>query len=223
MWLFPGLAAVLSASFSVSLLRAWSQRRRAHLLAWGIALTMFAVASLAAALGLALGWDHGMFRIYYLFGAVANVPVLGLGTIYLLAPRRFADICAVLVVAAIAFASFQVSSAELSVAGAEEGDIPPASEVAPASIRTLSRYYSFTGFFVVVGGALWSAWKLARERESQLRTLAGANLLIATGTFVVAVGSGFARYGQGSVFALGLMLGVGLMFAGFLRTRARPG
>jgi hypothetical protein len=85
----------------------------------------------------------------------------------------------------------------------------------------LSRYYSYAGFVVVTGGAVWSAWRLARGKTDQLRRLATANVLIAAGTVVVAVGGALARRGQGSVFAVSLLVGVGLMFTGFLRTRAR--
>ncbi|MDQ3645745.1 MAG: hypothetical protein M3345_02275, partial [Actinomycetota bacterium] len=99
--------------------------------------------------------------------------------------------------------------------------IPAGSEVMAPSIRTLSRYLSFAGFFVVVGGALWSAWRLARSRQQHLRRLAFANLWIALGTFIVAVGSGFARYGQGRYFAMGLVLGVTAMFVGFLHSQRR--
>ncbi len=169
------------------------------------------------------GWTPTSFRIYYLFGAILNVPVLALGTIYLLAPRKVAHACAVLVAVTSLVAVVAVLSADLQVAGLQVDGIPSSREVAPENIRTLSRYYSFGGFLVVVGGALWSAWRLARNREAPLRRLALANLLIAGGTFVVAVGSGFARYGRGAPFAVGLLVGVSLMFFGFLMARPRPG
>jgi len=54
-----------------------------------------------------------------------------------------------------------------------------------------------------------------------------ANLLIALGTTVVAVASEIARIATGPtedlVFAVGLFVGVSVMFAGFLKTRSpRP-
>ena len=41
---------------------------------------MFAVASVALATGTSTGWDRGTFRVFYLFGAVLDVPWLALGT-----------------------------------------------------------------------------------------------------------------------------------------------
>jgi hypothetical protein len=97
--------------------------------------------------------------------------------------------------------------------------IPPGSEVMPTPVRMLSRVYSFAGFAVVVVGALWSALRLRRAPGPRPRALALANLMIAAGTLIVAVGSGFAFYGEGWPFALGLLVGVSVMYAGFLKTR----
>ena len=60
------------------------QPRAPHELAWTVALAMFALASAALALGTSTGWDNGTFRVFYLFGAILNVPWLALGTVYLL-------------------------------------------------------------------------------------------------------------------------------------------
>jgi len=219
MWVFPMTAAAISGLIAAVLGRNWMQRRRPNLLAWFIALALFAAASLAAGAGMLFGWTTAWFRVYYLFGAVVNVPVLALGTIYLLAPRRVAHVCAAVVVVATVSAGIVVYSADLDVSSLHVSGIPSAREVMPDGPRALSRYYSIAGSLVVVGGALWSAWRLARSRQDHLARLARANLLIAAGTVVVAVGSTFARYGRGSVFAVGLAVGAALMFSGFLTTR----
>jgi hypothetical protein len=222
MWLFPCAAAAVSVAFASLVLRSWRVRRGPNLAAWGLALAMFGVASLAAGLGMLAGWNETLFRLYYLFGAIVNVPVLALGTIYLLAPRKTAHICTAIVAVLSVGAAVDVSEVTLNVAPLATNGIPPASEVLPESIRTLSRIFSFSGFFVVVGGAVWSAVRLIRQRGAHLRRLASANLLIALGTTVAATASGFARYQRGSIFSVGLLVGVSLMFLGFLRTRPRP-
>ena len=222
MWVFPLAAAMVSGIFGWILLRQWWTRRRPHQIAWAVALAMFGTASLAAAAGLLVGWSGGWFRTYYLFGAVINVPVLGLGTTYLLASRRWANVAAVVVVGFSALAIVVVfSTSLLPRAGAELAghDIPHGSAVMPVAVRTMARYYSFVGFVVVVGGALWSSRRLRRQGAEHLRAIATANLWIAAGTLVVALGSGFASYGEGWPFSIGLLAGVSLMFWGFLRTQ----
>ncbi|MGH2820841.1 MAG: hypothetical protein ACRDJ5_09325 [Actinomycetota bacterium] len=211
----------MSAVFSALLFREWRARPGPSLLAWGVALAMFAAASLAAAVGLLGGWTAGWFRVYYLFGAILNVPVLGLGTVFLYGSRRLGRACTAVVVIASVGAAAAVLGADLNEPGLATGGIPRGAQVVPDGIRLLSRIYSLAGSVVVVGGALWSAIRLFRGRRRDLRDLAVANLLIAGGTFVVALGSGFAFRGRGLPFAVGLLAGVCLMFWGFWKTRVR--
>jgi hypothetical protein len=188
-------------------------------LVWAVALAMFALASAAAAIGILAGWTPAWFRVYYLFGAIVNVPVLALGTIYLLASRSTANAAAVVVGIACTLATVAVGGADLHGAALRTDGIPRGSEVISEGVRTMARAYSFAGFFVVTGGAAWSAVRLLRSRQQHLRRLALANGLIAAGTIVVALGSGFAFYGRGLPFAVGLFIGVSLMFWGFLQAR----
>src|SRR5919106_553081 len=182
MWIFPLGAAAVSAYFAGLVLSGYRHRKRPNMLAWSAALIMFSVASAAAAVGMLFGWAPTTFRVYYLFGAILNVPVLALGTVYLLAPRRASDICAAVVVVASLFATVVLIDAGIDSAGLDTNGIPRGSEVLSGTVRLLSRYYSIAGFLVVVGGALWSSMRMARTRQPHLRRLAGANLLIAAGT-----------------------------------------
>jgi hypothetical protein len=234
MWIFPLGAALVSATFAFLLAGQWAARRRPHQLAWTLALAMFAAATLAAAQGVRLGWTPGLFRAYYLFGAMVNVPFLAAGTVYLLARRRFlGHAFAALVVAAAVYGAAAMASAHLDAGylAAVRG-IPEArfAITGDTLTRTLSRYYSYTSFSIVVLGALLSALRLSRQRSApdaaHLRRLASGNLLIAAGTFVVAAASVAVRLGRGPevamLFSVGLLAGISLMFAGFLRTRPRP-
>ena len=88
-------AALLALAFALSTLERWIDRRKPHEGAWTVALFLFSAASLALWGGAAFGWNGVWFRLFYLFGAIVNVPYLALGTIYLLSPlhvaRRVAD------------------------------------------------------------------------------------------------------------------------------------
>jgi len=214
---------MVSGVFSASLIRQFLRRHGPHQLAWGTALATFAAASLFAALGMIAGWSAPVFRAYYLFGALVNVPILALGTIYLYFPRRVGHFAAAVVAGSCVYATAAVIGADV-IAGplTVSGTIPMGSEVMAPPVRALSRYYSYVGFLIVVAGAVWSAVKLARKPGDRFKRLAQGNGLIAAGTVVVALGSAFARQGQGSVFAVGLAVGVSVMYAGFLRTSGSP-
>src|SRR5439155_13994019 len=54
---FPAVATLVSAVFAIQLLTSYAHRKRLPQLAWGIAMAMYAVASLAVAAGVSGGWD----------------------------------------------------------------------------------------------------------------------------------------------------------------------
>ena len=84
-------ATLVAIAFCMSTFERWTRQRRRQDAAWSVSLAMFAVAAGALWLGLSTGWNEVIFRIYYLFGAVLNVPVLALGTLYLLGNQRLVD------------------------------------------------------------------------------------------------------------------------------------
>src|SRR3990172_1706589 len=78
------LAAAVASLFAEATFVRWTERHTPHLAAWAVALAMFAGASAALAVGVSTGWDTATFRVFYLLGAVLNVPWLALGTVCLL-------------------------------------------------------------------------------------------------------------------------------------------
>lgn len=226
MWFFPLGAAIVSALFAALVGQQFLSKAKPQQLAWAIALLMFSIACFAAAMGILGGWTPFLYRAFFLFGAITNVPVLALGTLYLLGPKRLGDVAAGIVTIASIVAVGAVFFSPLKVPGALNvvGRIPRSSLVLSNSTLLLARYMSFGGFFIVVGGALLSAWRLSRKREEQLRRIAMANILIAVGTSVVAGASGFLAIGNqlgSALFSVGLLAGVTMMFMGFLKTRPR--
>jgi MFS family permease len=219
----PILAALISLVFGVHLLVRAGRRRSWAEAVWGVAMMMFAAASGALALGVADGWSTTEFRIYWLFGAVLNVPYLGVGEVYLLSRRPWVGHVALAVVlAATAWASADVRSAplDLEVLRTEQffAGRDVLGEGAPA--RTLAFIYSYAGTAILVLGILWSALGM-RGRPEQRPRFWGV-LLIAIGALVVAGGSAFAAAGNFVGFSLTLAGGVAVMYAGFLRA-ARGG
>jgi hypothetical protein len=85
----PALTAVLAFVMAIALLDQWRDRRQPFQLVWAIGMTFFGVASGAEALAAAGGWNEGLYRTWYLTGAVLTAGWLGLGTVLLLAKTRF--------------------------------------------------------------------------------------------------------------------------------------
>jgi len=219
-------AALVALALAMSTYERWLAARRPHELAWTVSLAMFFVGATALWFGAANGWDDVSFRVFYLFGAVANVPFLALGTVYLLGDRRRADRWAAAVALASAFAAGVVLEAPLR-APVPSDRLPQGSEVFGVLPRVLAAVASGVGATVVLGGAVWSAWRFWRRRRAPSPVpagrLAGANLLIAAGTLVLGAGGLFNSVLDAmEAFALTLLVGIALLFAGFLVATAGP-
>jgi hypothetical protein len=212
-------AALVSLAFAMATFERWLARRRPHELAWSVALVQFSVASFALAAGAAMGWDGPTFRVFYLFGAVTNVPFLGLGTVYLLGGRRAGDRTAVGVALFAAFAAGVCVAAPFR-APVPTGTLPQGSDVFGALPRVLAALGSSAGALVVLGGAALSAWRYRRG------PMMWANVLIAAGTLITGA-SGLLNSVLGAMeaFAATLVAGISVIFAGFLvaATAARAG
>ncbi len=217
-WLLPGVAAAASAAFAVAVLRQYAARRRPYQLAWGIALSMFTVASLALMAGVVAGWSPVSFKLYYLFGAVLNVPWLALGTVELLAgpaARRayLAALAAFTLVSVVLVALARVTAADLAGRLLPEGK-----EFLPVAVRVLAVVGNTVGTLVVVGGAVASG--LAMRSRRDLRPRFEGTLLIALGVLLAASGGVLAFLASSDKLALGLAVGASVMYLGFRRASA---
>jgi MFS family permease len=213
----PIAAAVIALAFGVHLLARSGRRGSWFEAVWGLAMLMFAVASGALALGVLDGWLTAEFRVYWLFGAVLNVPYLALGEAYLLIRKRWVTHLLLLVaLAATAYASAEVRSAPLDLEVLRTQEFFTGREVlgAEAPARTLAMLYSYAGTAVLVLGILWSA--LGMRGRPELRNRFYGVLLIAVGALIVAGGAAFAAAANFAGFSVTLAVGVSVMYWGFL-------
>ena len=232
------LATAVATLFAEATFKRWRQKRSPHEGAWTVALALFALASAALATGASTGWDRGVFRVFYLLGAVLNVPWLALGTIYLL----FGELAVRRVRAVLIFASGLAAGVLLTapMAGDVTGSatIPVGKEVFGIFPRVLAAAGSGLGALVVFGGAAWSAVRfarIARGRKAPPREssgprpggpppgrMAAANALIALGTLVLSGGGTLQGVlGHDEAFTVTLATGIAVIYAGFL-VAARP-
>jgi hypothetical protein len=217
-WVFPALAAIVALAFAAALLRQFLARRRSYQAIWAVALAMYAVASAVVALGAANGWSSGEFRTYWALGAVLNVPFLAQGELDLLIRDRTIRWVLYAVLAFVtAYTIARVRTAGIDP-GALREDLPSGKSVfgdgSPA--HRLPQLVSIPAYVVLVGGAVWSAWRMRGRRE--LRDRFVGTLAIALGATVIAgFGSAFAALGLLLAFSIALLVGIAIMFLGFLR------
>lgn len=223
MWVFPLAAALVSLAFAALLGRQFVARRRPYQAIWAVALLMYAAASFALFLGVQGGWSTAGYRVYWLFGAVLNVPYLALGELYLLVKnRKVNDVLLVLLLFATAFVASRVRTGNIDVSALAK-DLPLGKDAFANDTLPyrLSQFYAYPAYLFLLGGSVWSAWKMRGRAELHDRYL--GTLGIAIGATIVAIGSGVgAGLNVVPVFSVGLAAGIAVMFWGFLRA-SRPG
>jgi hypothetical protein len=223
---YPLLATLISAAFAVTLWLQFRAKHRPYLLAWAVALALYAIAALTEVIGAASGWNPLLYRTYYYFGAIILVGLLALGSIYLLAPR-FSRIAlwALIVLAAIGLAG--VLGANLQTIKLETHQVPDADTIkAQGGVFNvlailMAALINSVGSVILIGGAIWSAYGAWRKGGAQSRLM--ANILIAAGAFIVAGASTLTRlFHVYELFYVGQAIGVLVMFGGFLAAQRAP-
>ena len=208
--MIPLVTTFVSGAFAVAVALRYMRKRRPSHLAWAVGLLLFAVAALCGFLARSGGATDLEYRLFYLFGAIANVAWLALGTVFIIAPRYGrAALAAVLALTAVAIYAVFAAPVDLAVAvdtgrGFPDGSLP----------RILAGIGSGVGSLVLIGGALWSAWVFLRRRDQGRRAL--ANVVIAAGVFIAAAGGTAAFTGASGILELTNLIGVSVMFVGFL-------
>ena len=218
MWVLPLAAALVAVLFSAALVRRYVARRHSFEVIWALALLMYAAASLAVAFGVANGWTSGEFRVYWALGAVLNVPFLAQGELDLLIAQRGVRWALYVLLAFItAYTIAVVRTADIHSAALTQ-DLPSGKEVFGdgTAAHRLPQLIAIPAYLVLVGGTLWSAWRMRRRPE--LRDRFWGTLLIAFGATIIAgFGSAFAALGDLAPFSISLLVGIVVMFIGFLR------
>ena len=194
--------------------------------AWTIALALFALASAALATGASTGWDSGTFRVFYLLGAVLNVPWLALGTVYLLGGRtRRPTGSAPVLVLFTGLAARRDARARRCTARSPATARSRWARTCSACSRACSPASAAgvgarrgVGGAVVVGGPVRAAAPGPASAGSRPR-----NVLIALGTLVLSSGglaAGRRRPGRG--VRAHARVGIAVIYVGFLRRVTSP-
>ncbi len=210
----PLTSSIVSLIFALAVLDQFFARRKPYQLIWAIGLFMFFIATGSVFWVEAWGMNETAYRLWYLSGAVLVAAYLGMGTLYLLARRRVAHIIMAILLAASVYAAFRVFTVNIDVSTL----LGFSRDTIPQGMRNMF-YFNIFGTVALVGGAIYSAWVYWRRRLMPHRVV--SNILIAVGGMLPALGGTLARFGLSSstAHALLILMGVIIIFIGFLRSR----
>ena len=192
-----------------------------------MSLALFALGSAALWWGFARGWSRASFRVFYLAGAVLNVPWLALGTVALVAgPVLVRRLWTGLVwTSGLATGVVLVAPMRGEV---PRNELPAGRELFGAWPRVLAAVGSGVAALVIVGIAVMTTARFVRTRHVPARRVVGS-LVIAAGTLVLSASGTFAgRLGKDRAFVVTLLAGISILFAGYLASslpaarRVRP-
>ena len=211
------ISAIFSGACAASVGWRWYRQRSAHLLAWSIGLTCFFLGTASQVL-LAMVWSPFFFKLWYWSGALVVAPWLGQGSAFLLARRSntarylWAMLCVLSVMTA-----FWVAITPLNAAGWEHGQDMTTifKNILPeGGVRIFVPMMNGWGTLLLLGGAIYSGYLFRRKAIMPERVI--GNWFIALGAMFPAFTGLLIRAGKPEFKYLGDMLGVALIYVGFL-------
>lgn len=164
-----------------------------------------------------MGWSPVVFKTFYLFGAILNVPFLALGTVYLHFGQRTGDkIAGVVVLLSCLVVGIMIATPLTHSLPLHQ--LAQGSKVFGPLPRIFAGVGSGLGAIVVFAGAVLS---FVRTNTRRFRV---SNALIAVGTAITGA-SGLLNsvFGAMTAFAVTLVIGIAVIYFGFLAaTTAGP-
>ncbi|MBI2831566.1 MAG: hypothetical protein HYX79_04840 [Chloroflexi bacterium] len=210
----PLISSILSLIFGLTVLDQFLARRKPYQLIWAIGLLMYFIGTGCEFWAGKWGLNATVLRVWYLFGAVLVAAYLGMGTLYLVTPRRTANIVLTILLAASVYAAFMVFTANIDL----RGFTTLSGEAMPGGIRLMTPVFNTFGTVALVGGAAYSAWVFWKHKLMPYRMI--SNILIAVGAIMPAAGGTSMRLtGHLTLFYVLELIGIILIFTGFLRSR----
>lgn len=217
--ILPVVSTVISAVFAIALFFRYSKGGRSYTLLWGIGVVFYGLGTLSEAV-LGLIYSPLVLKLWYVTGAMLTAAWLGQGTVHLLVrrgnvARNLTVGLALVSLLAIALVfSAPTATAAYDVArpaSLQYRDILTRSGLTVLLTVMLNVYGSIT----LIGGAVWSAWLFWRKRVLPNRVV--GNVLIALGAMMPAIAGSMLKVNRGDVLYESELLGILVMYAGFLQ------
>lgn len=217
----PILSTIITFIFTGAVFNRFRVRHGAHLLFWSIGLALYGLGTLTEVVSL-FNFNALAIKLWYLCGAMLTAAWLGQGTINLLVRRRgIATTLNIILVVVSLLALVLILIAPITPAAANYNPAQPLStqykDILTRSgiIVALTILLNTYGTFTLVGGAIYSVYIFWRKKVLFNRMI--GNIFIAVGALMPAIGGSFIKLGLPDFLYLSELLGVILMFVGFIQ------
>ncbi len=215
----PIVTTVVALAFAGVVLARWMDRRSPHLMWWGIGMLTYAAGTITESATTLLGWHEPVFRAWYITGALLGGAPLAQGSVYLHLHRRVANWLSAIVASVIVIASICVIASPIDYALVEPFRLT-GKVLEWRWVRLFSPFINTYALIFLVGGAIVSAYKYRRTRETYHRFV--GNVFIAIGGILPGIGGTFTRFGHTEVLYVTELLGLLCIYAGYRLNISAP-
>lgn len=216
----PIVTTIVALFFAPRVLGRWKERRPApHLFWWGLGIALYGVGTFTESWTTLLGWNEGVFRSWYISGALLGGAPLAQGTVYLLFSRKTANVLSVLLVSIVVVASIGVIATPIQYELVESHRLTGA-VMEWQQVRLFSPIINIYAFIFLAGGAAWSAWKFRGDAAARNRVI--GNVFIAVGAILPGIGGSATRMGYTEVLYVTELVGLTLIWIGYRYNIAAP-
>jgi hypothetical protein len=222
----PFLSTLVTFAFAAAVLNRFLKRRGPHLLLWTIGLLFYGIGTVSEVI-LALTFSGLVLKLWYLSGAMLTAAWLGQGTIHLLVRKRGVawTLTGILTVISLLATTLILLAPLTPAAGSYNVTMAISSQYKDILTRggliiVLTILLNIYGTLTLVGGAIYSAFIFWRKRVLLNRLI--GNVLIAAGALAPAMAGSFVKMGLVDALYLSELIGVVLMYIGFIQATTVP-
>lgn len=210
----PLFSTIISAYFSIIILKRYFQKREAkHLLWWGIGVIAYGAGTLVESINTIFGWNEIIFKSWYILGALLGGAPLALGSLYLLAGKKTGDVFTKLLIVTVTITALFVIFSPIKY-NLVETSILNSKVLEWQQIRMVSPFINSFAAIFLIGGAIYSAFRYFSNRENINRAV--GNLFIAVGAILPGIGGVYSRMGHTEILYIGEFIGIILIWFGYI-------
>jgi hypothetical protein len=184
-----------------------------HVFWWMLGVLFYGAGTVTESINTLAGFSIINFKAWYILGALLGGAPLAQGTVYLLLKKRTADIISIILVTIVLVTTLLIILSpvhpEFIINNRMTGKI-----LEWKFIRYITPFINIYAFLFLVGGAVYSAFKYAKNRKFRNRFL--GNVCIAVGGLLPGIGGSFTKFGYIEVLYVTELIGLLFVYSGYV-------
>lgn len=208
----PIATSLFSIYFTIEIGRHYLKRKTLYLLWWTIGVITFGMGTITESVNVLAGWSPLNTKIWYIVGALLGGFPLAQGSVYLLMNKKFARITSWIFTTVIIVAGVAVMLSPVTIPEGFDYKLTGA-VLSWEWVRKFSPFINSYAALFLVGGAIYSAVKYARQKNAEARFK--GNIFIALGGLLPGIGGTMTRFGQVNVLFVTEFIGLVMIYTGY--------